>query len=461
MSKTTTTTAPKTEKKAKLPARNTLELPVAFVHDVLGHLKACVNERSPKNAHKLVRLTSNAGELAITAFNGEASMTARMPTAHATGAWSVGVEYAALAKAVKNCDKGTMTLGIAGLDGEKGVQGGLDGATHLVVQSGADRFDVGVWDYAEMMPGEYLIVPADIDPARRLPTIPAQEWAQAFREVLPFTAQDNSRYAIAGALIDRGGRDIAVVSTDGHRLSRVFVQAGLCKGDKDAEGSTTAIVRTELMEMVVKLYGKASKGGKDNADSVWMGQLSFAKIPGRADCAIWVSSQCGGLRYEIMVDVIEGNFPPYRDVIPRDNNKMMQVEMDALALASRKASVMCDDENRGIALEIERTEGAQAGNWEYVAKLEGRNCTGDTSESALAVQITPSIAWNEAGRANADEMTQAGIAFRMGFSPRYLADICGVFKCAQCVIGLRGPLKPAVFSFDAGRHVHVLMPVNI
>lgn len=115
------------------------------------------------------------------------------------------------------------------------------------------------------------------------------ELADGLRSVSACMAKDNSRYAISGVLAEPHADGLRLVATDGHRLAIARVP-GL-----QIEGLTKPVI----------LSGAAVKAMTGRAKSMAIDiQIT--------DSGVTVKTQTGSLQFEH----IEGQFPPYRDVIP-------------------------------------------------------------------------------------------------------------------------------------------------
>jgi DNA polymerase-3 subunit beta len=221
------------------------------------------------------------------------------------------------------------------------------------------------------------------------------------------TARENSRYAINGVLVEREGNKISVVATDGRRLA---LAKGSCKSAKG--DSRSAIVPTKALNLLLRIFTDPEKPVQVRlADN----QVLFA-----TDDAVLVSN------------LVEGNFPPYKDVIPRDGDKKATLGTDVLASATRRAGLLTNDESKGVRLAF---------------KPDGLTMTSRAPEMGEA-EINVGLA------------NYAGDPIEIGFNPVFILDALKVVDAEQVTIEFKAPNKPGVIR-SGPDFLYVIMPVNL
>ena len=222
-------------------------------------------------------------------------------------------------------------------------------------------------------------------------------------------SSDDSRYGLNGALLetiaDEDGATIRLASTDGHRLSMVDGRAGVCD---DADGPGVLISRSGL-SAIRKICGDGSVkitigegGGLFESDGV----VVFARF-------------------------LEGEFPGYRQVIPKSHSRTVTVGRVALMQALRRVALVAA-KSGCIRLSI--------GNGAVV--VNAQTDAGVSSES-----VDASI---------------RGGAVEIGVNGAYMADALGALDCADALIEMREPLHPMVVRDpDSTAAIYVVMPMRI
>jgi DNA polymerase-3 subunit beta len=166
--------------------------------------------------------------------------------------------------------------------------------------------------------------------------------AEIFNHFIHNTAfaitNEQSRFTLSGAkfMIDNG--TARMVTTDGHRLA--FIQKYL--GEGITETMDALIPKKALMELV-KISRDAS------------GEISFGEDPNH------IYFEVDGRL--LITRKLSGNFPNYEMVIPKDNDKVVTFESDAMKNALRRVSLMADERTRSVKITIRTGEieiGAQS-----------------------------------------------------------------------------------------------------
>lgn len=221
------------------------------------------------------------------------------------------------------------------------------------------------------------------------------------------TARENSRYAINGVLVEREGNKLSVVATDGRRLAMAKGSCKAAKGD-----NRSAIVPTKALNMILRLFTDPEEPVKVRiADN----QVLFA-----SENAVLVSN------------LVEGNFPPYKDVIPRDGDKKATLGTDALASATRRAALLTNEESKGVRLAF---------------KTDGLTLSSQAPEMGEA-------------EIHVGMQSYAGEPIDIGFNPQFILDALKVVDAEQVTFEFKAPNKPGVIRTGPD-FLYVIMPVNL
>ncbi|MBB6430217.1 DNA polymerase III subunit beta [Algisphaera agarilytica] len=238
-------------------------------------------------------------------------------------------------------------------------------------------------------------------------TINAGDLHRLVAQTLFATARENSRYAINGVLVERQGNKLAVVATDGHRLA---LAKGTCKATNDETRS--AIVPTKALNLLLRLF--------DDAEQSVAVKVEDNQILFQTDDAVLVSN------------LVEGNFPPYADVIPKDGDKKATLATDLFISAVRRAALLTNEESKGVRMAFD---------------AEGLTLSSRAPEMGEAEIHVPMPEYT-------------GDAVEIGFNPAYLLDALKVIDDSQVQLELKGPNKPGVMR-TGPNFLYVVMPVNL
>ena len=147
-------------------------------------------------------------------------------------------------------------------------------------------------------------------------------------------SNEESRYTLNGALLILKAESIAMVATDGHRLS--FVE----KPEQPLEGVTgekrILIPRKALAELQSLLSNTEVETVEFADDDLWL----FFRIGHRT-----LSSR-----------KLTGQFPNYEAVMPRDNTRFVVVRTSELSSAIGRVAQFADERSHAVRLKLEQNE---------------------------------------------------------------------------------------------------------
>ncbi len=221
------------------------------------------------------------------------------------------------------------------------------------------------------------------------------------------TARENSRYAINGVLFDREGNKLSVVATDGHRLA---LARATCRPGAGEQRS--AIVPTKALNILLKLF--------HDSETVVRVRFVDNQILFASDAALLASN------------LVEGNFPPYRDVIPKDSDRKAVLGTDTFASAVRRAALLTNEESKGVRMSFKN------------GSLVLSSRAPEMGEAKIDVELP--------------EFT--GDPMDIGFNPHYLLDALKVVDEDRITFEFKAPNKPGVIRTGTN-FLYVVMPVNL
>lgn len=221
-------------------------------------------------------------------------------------------------------------------------------------------------------------------------------------------SQDDTRPHLASILFESDGEKATMVSTDGHRLSKICCP--MVDGPKLAGG--VLLPRKGVSEIRRALEGieGPSEIGVDQGLFV----LKLADVV-------------------LSVKVGEGAFPPYEQVIPKENDKKVVVEREELVDALRRVSIIASDKTWGIRFVVEKGR----------LSIEADNPDLGNAKAKL-------------------DIGYRGSPLQIGFNARYFIDLLGEMKAKEVSLELGGDLDPAlVRPCDDTDHLGVIMPMRL
>jgi len=240
-------------------------------------------------------------------------------------------------------------------------------------------------------------------------TIESAPLARLVHQTAFATARENSRYAINGVLLEREGNQLIIVATDGRRLA---LARGTCQGAGGENTTTSAIIPVKTLTLLSRLLqeteGEVRVSLGDN-------QILF-----------------GTDHATLSSNLVEGNFPPYRDVIPKDNDRKATIATDVLSSAVRRAALLTNQDSKGVRMSFSES---------------GLDLSSRAPEMGEAEIHSELAAWE-------------GEPLEIGFNPQFLLDALKVIQEEQVTIEFKDAGKPGTLKTGPD-YLYVIMPVSL
>ena len=221
---------------------------------------------------------------------------------------------------------------------------------------------------------------------------------------------EETRYYLNGIYFHEvaAGDMLRAVATDGHRLAQAQITR-----PEGAKGMPGVIVPRKTVVEVVKLF--------ETVDGNVQVSLSASKIRFAAGDV------------ELTSKLIDGTFPDYERVIPRNNEKMLEIDTRSFASAVDRVSTISMEKGRAVKLQISPGKLVLAVN----------NPDSGSAEEELVCSY------------DADPID-------IGFNSRYLMDVAGQMKSDAMLLQLADSGSPTIIR-DPGdsQALYVLMPMRV
>ncbi|WP_271025314.1 DNA polymerase III subunit beta [Rhizobium sp. RCAM05973] len=246
----------------------------------------------------------------------------------------------------------------------------------LIVKSGRSKFTLQTLptsDFPDMTSGKY----------------PTRFSIDLVAFVAPTTfaiSSEETRYYLNGVFLKGEGGKLTAVATDGHRLARHVIEA------------------TEVFEGIIiprKTIGLLPKGTVTLAVSESKVEITTGD-------------------FVITSKLIDGTFPDYERVIPRNNENLVVVDRDAFMKAADRVSTVSSERGRAVKLSI------------------APGSVGFTVSSPDSGSATDEI-----------EAEYSGEPIDIGFNAAYLRDLFGVLPAGSATIAIADSGSPALFTSPA------------
>lgn len=271
----------------------------------------------------------------------------------------------------------------------------------LVVSAGRSRFSM------QTLPAEDFPVvsqPAEFDASVSL----SQKELKNLLSIVHFAmAQQDIRYYLNGLLLQVAGKQINAVATDGHRLAFCSLET-----EQESKKRDVIIPRKTVIELLRLLEEK------DDAVRI---DFSQTQIRFTFDSVEFISK------------LVEGKFPDYTRVIPKNYQNKFVISRDALLRSLQRSAIMTTDKYKGVRCILD------AGSLKV-------NSTNTEQEEALEEL----------------EIDYNGDHIDIGFNVTYLLDVLSNLKCENIQVELADGSSSVLMTIpDNSSFKYVVMPMRI
>ncbi len=220
-------------------------------------------------------------------------------------------------------------------------------------------------------------------------------------------AQQDVRYYLNGMLLDIRPELLRLVSTDGHRLA--LCDMTISGVDQKLQAILPRKAVLELSRLLAEADGDVTLNLGQHHLRVLMNQITFT------------------------TKLIDGRFPDYERVLPRDGDKLVLVHREELRAALLRTSVLCNEKFRGLKLLLSPGD----------LQLTANNAEQEEAEERIAVEYS-------------------GPELEIGFNVSYLLDVLAVLEETHVLLTLGGQNSSLLMQEQEARDAsYVVMPMRI
>lgn len=270
------------------------------------------------------------------------------------------------------------------------------------IKSGHSEFELPLED-----PAEFPSI-AEFD-AENYIIVEASTIRQMIRRTIFATDTESTRYALGGILVETEGESIKLVATDSRRLALMSASCSY-KGEPPSPESPP-VIPAKAMSMIERSLSDDDK------------EVHIAI----RDNDILIRSGVS----TIYSRLVEGRFPKYDAVIPKESEVSLQLVVDPFYSAVRQAQIVTDQESRGV-------------NFNFAPGLLSLDSRASTvGQSRVEVPIT-----------------YDGPEISITFDPRFVGEFLRVLEPEkQITLELTDGESAAALKTDDG-YIYVIMPLS-
>jgi len=228
---------------------------------------------------------------------------------------------------------------------------------------------------------------------------------------------EDTRYFLNGALFLLRPDTMGLVSTDGHRLAHISVarDAKAGKGKADAEENRVILPRKTLLELGRLL----AEGGE--------GDIRYER--GENHLFFNVGDRL------LISRMIDGQFPAFERVIPKNNDKHVDFDRDRLTSAVKRVALLSNERSRAVKFQIDK------------GKVEIASSSPEFGEAKEVLMVD-----------------YAAAPVTICFNAQYVLDFLGVVETDTVSLDFKDEMSQAVLKpvgADGYDYTYVIMPMRI
>ncbi|MBI2191568.1 MAG: DNA polymerase III subunit beta [Planctomycetes bacterium] len=232
------------------------------------------------------------------------------------------------------------------------------------------------------------------------------DFLESIRRTIFATAKEKARFALNGVLLEMSGQDFQMVATDGKRLSMVSKTL-----EQKVEGKIFAIVPRKAMELFERIAAgrEQEKLLLDVQEALIQFRVSDVTLSAK---------------------LVEGNFPNYREVIPKEYPIRLELPAAPFHSDLQKAAYMASDTSRVV----------------YIGFKKGMLTFKSSNEGVAEAELEMPVEYDN------KELV-------LGFNPEYLADILKVLASGTFRMEFAEVNRPVLVRADEG-YLNLIMPIT-
>jgi DNA polymerase-3 subunit beta len=240
-------------------------------------------------------------------------------------------------------------------------------------------------------------------------TVSCDVFKRALTKTMFSMAQQDVRYYLNGLLLDIEGSTLRTVSSDGHRLA-VYEETL----SESVLGSRQIIIPRKGVLELVRLF--------NDADDT----LAIEFSPSTVQVSL------GAVRFS--AKLVDGRFPDYQKVMPKELDRSYSLEKDALKSALTRVSVLLNEKYKSISLAV---------NDQADMILKAQNPDHEEAEEVLSVVME-------------------GGPVMVGFNPQYLLDAVNNIDSAQVKLSFSPSADRCLIEDpEDPRYKFIVMPMRL
>jgi DNA polymerase III subunit beta len=246
---------------------------------------------------------------------------------------------------------------------------------------------------------------------------------EGLRGALFAASADETKQVLTGVHVSLTGDGLELAATDGHRLA--VVQA---LNESEAEENPKGQPEKSDIELDVTIPAKALRELERMLDVKQTGNAVALHFDRSQVVFEWAEQQ-------LTSRLLEGQYPNYRQLIPRQFSRQMTIERKLLLAALERIAVLADQKNNIVKMSLDNA------NQELTLSV-------DAQDVGSGKEVTPAQI--------------SGEDLEVAFNVRYLMDGLKVLNTSEVQMQLNTATSPAILTPLGGvKMTYLVMPVQV
>ena len=251
---------------------------------------------------------------------------------------------------------------------------------------------------------------------RKVFELSQEEIVNMLKSVSYAQSTDENRYILNGVYFNFADEKLTMVATDGRRLGLTALDLNISE-----ENAGSLILPAKTVGELERLIGKGEKV-----------KMAFNDRQAAFEVDIDESGDTGLVDHLYLVSkIVEGNYPNYRQVIPKETEHRVKIERELMLECVNRAALVTSDKNNSIKLKVSKN----------LLEITGQSTEYGESHESMAIAYD-------------------GPEVQVAFNPQFLMEPLKALTKDEVFFEFKDELSPGLFK-TLDNFICVIMPLRL
>ena len=251
---------------------------------------------------------------------------------------------------------------------------------------------------------------------RKVFELSQEEIVNMLKRVSYAQSTDENRYILNGVYFNFADEKLTMVATDGRRLGLTALDLNISE-----ENAGSLILPAKTVGELERLIGKGEKV-----------KIAFNDRQAAFEVDIDESGDTGLIDHLYLVSkIVEGNYPNYRQVIPKETEHRVKIERELMLECVNRAALVTSDKNNSIKLKVSKN----------LLEITGQSTEYGESHESMAIAYD-------------------GPEVQVAFNPQFLMEPLKALTKDEVFFEFKDELSPGLFK-TLDNFICVIMPLRL